>query len=52
MKKDLNHQEQQIESLDINLKDKETLLEAIKDSHKMMQNNLLEAMKMEYHKKI
>jgi hypothetical protein len=27
-------------------------LDAIKESHKMLQNNLLEAMKMEYHKKI
>jgi len=34
------------------LKDKEGLLDAIKESHKMLQNNLLEAMKMEYHKKI
>ncbi len=34
------------------LKDKEGLLEAIKESHKMLQNNLLEAMKNEYHKKI
>ena len=34
------------------MKDKEGLLDAIKESHKMLQNNLLEAMKMEYHKKI
>jgi hypothetical protein len=39
-------------SLDGNLKDKEILLDAIKESHKLMQNNLLEEMKMEYHKKI
>jgi len=38
--------------LDGNLKDKESLLEAIKESHKLLQNNLLEAMKNEYHKKI
>lgn len=38
--------------LDGDLKDKEVLLEAIKDSQKKLQNNLLEAMKMEYHKKI
>jgi len=38
--------------LEGDLKDKEGLLEAIKESHKMLQNNLLEAMKNEYHKKI
>jgi len=38
--------------LEGDLKDKEGLLDAIKESHKMIQNNLLEAMKNEYHKKI
>ena len=33
-------------------KDKESLLDAIKESHKLLQNNLLQAMKNEYHKKI
>ena len=52
MQKHLEVQEQQINYLEGDLKDKEGLLDAIKESHKMLQNNLLEAMKMEYHKKI
>lgn len=39
-------------NLDGDLKDKEQLLLAVKESQKLLQNNLLEAMKMEYHKKI
>lgn len=39
-------------NLEDNLKDKEALLQAIKDSQKALSNNLLEAMKCEYHKKI
>jgi hypothetical protein len=39
-------------NLDGDLKDKEELLLAVKESQKLLQNNLLEAMKMEYHKKI
>lgn len=49
---DLKQQEALIIHLEDNLKDKETLLLAIKESHKALSNNLLEAMKMEYHKKI
>ena len=52
MKKNLEQHEQQIGYLEGDLKDKEKLLDAIKESHKMLQNNLLEAMKNEYHKKI
>lgn len=48
----LQAQEQQINYIEGDLQDKESLLKAIKDSHNMLQNNLLEAMKNEYHKKI
>ena len=42
----------QIVSLEDDLKSKETVLDAIKESHKMLSSHLLEAMKNEYHKKI
>ena len=38
--------------IDGSLKERERLLSAIKESHKLMQNDLLEEMKKEYHKKI
>lgn len=48
----LQQHELQIVTLEGDLKNKEALLSAIKESHKMMSGNLLEAMKNEYHKKI
>lgn len=39
-------------SLEDNLKGKESLLQTIKEQHRLLSNNLLDAMKNEYHKKI
>jgi len=48
----LQQQEKQIVSLEDNLKGKESLLQTIKEQHRLLSNNLLDAMKNEYHKKI
>lgn len=45
-------QEKTIVSLEDDLKDKEKVLYAIKEQQKILQSNLLEVMKNEYHKKI
>lgn len=41
-----------IENLEDTLKNKEDVLQTIKEQHKLLSQNLLDAMKNEYHKKI
>lgn len=52
IRQQLKQQEQQIFSLEGDLKSKESLLHEIKEQHKKLSSNLLEAMRNEYHKKI
>ena len=52
MKAQIKDNEQLVIVIDGSLKERERLLSAIKESHKLMQNDLLEEMKKEYHKKI
>lgn len=52
MQEQINEHEQAVFKIEGTLKEREKLLEAVKESHSMMQNNLLDEMKKEYHQKV
>ena len=52
MQDHINEQEKTVIKIEGSLKEREKLLEAVKESHSLMQNSLLEEMKKEYFKKV
>ena len=52
MSDQLNEQEKAVIKIQGSLQERERLLEAVKESHSLMQNTLLEEMKKEYFKKV
>lgn len=52
MKEQLKEQEKAVIKIEGSLQERERLLEAVKESHALMQNTILEEMKKEYQKKV